>query len=178
MADDAIYAAAGMALVPFGDDDDPTYFEWHHCYNNPNCPGATSPCACSGAPWPSEAVRAAIDAAVAALAEAGRLLPEGGEIQPVWAVHWVSDGTDRFQFCEQEQQCLSAARLFPDGEAITGPSRIWPDGTMLLGPWQPVDTEGGLPYTMTRPIDSEALGEDTCEAVEMLPVDTEGDDRA
>jgi hypothetical protein len=63
---DEVYAAAGKAMVPFGDDEDLELFEWHHCIDQPNCRGATEPCACSGMPWPSEAVRAAIDAALVA----------------------------------------------------------------------------------------------------------------
>jgi hypothetical protein len=63
---DDVYAAAGKAMIPFGDDEDVELFEWHHCVNQPNCRGATEPCACSGMPWPSEAVRAAIDAALVA----------------------------------------------------------------------------------------------------------------
>lgn len=56
-----IYAAAGQAMVPWDDDEDVSLFEWHHCTDNPNCPGGSDPCACSGSPWPSDPVRAAID---------------------------------------------------------------------------------------------------------------------
>jgi hypothetical protein len=58
-----VYAAAGKAMVPWGDDEDAGLFEWHHCRDNPNCRGETGPCSCAGMPWPSEPVRAAIDVA-------------------------------------------------------------------------------------------------------------------
>ena len=64
----AAYAAAGKAMVPLFMDDDPRaeeweekLFEWEPCGE---CPNRNEPCACSGRPWPSAAVRAAIDAAL------------------------------------------------------------------------------------------------------------------
>ncbi len=64
------YAAAGRALVPYVDDEDPDYFEYHHCEDQPNCSTVKyrEPCACAGSPWPSVAVQVAIYAAVAAAA--------------------------------------------------------------------------------------------------------------
>jgi hypothetical protein len=76
---DEVYAAAGKAMVPFGDDEDLELFEWHHCIDQPNCRGATEPCACSGMPWPSEAVRAAIDAALVASGWRREVLREAAE---------------------------------------------------------------------------------------------------
>lgn len=71
-----IYQAAARAMLPFdqGEPDEIDYFEWHHCMDQPNCAAAKdangrNPCACSGTPWPSPAVRAAIDAAVVRLRE-------------------------------------------------------------------------------------------------------------
>ena len=61
-AGDEVYRAAGLALVPYGDDEGVSLFEWHACQR---CPGG--PCACAGAPYPSEPVRAAIDAGRAPL---------------------------------------------------------------------------------------------------------------
>jgi hypothetical protein len=63
---DEMYAAAGKAMVPWSDEEEIDLFEWHHCIDQPNCHGATEPCACSGMPWPSEPVRAAIRAALVA----------------------------------------------------------------------------------------------------------------
>jgi|GEM_PF-4678604 len=58
--DHAIQAAA-KALLPWADDEDAhALFEWHHC---DGCPSRGGPCACSGQPWPSAAVQAAITAA-------------------------------------------------------------------------------------------------------------------
>jgi len=79
------FTAAGLAMVPFGDEDEDNYFEWHECIDQPNCLVVKygQPCACSGMPWPSPAVQAAVRAAAphlraAALNEAadetGRLI--------------------------------------------------------------------------------------------------------
>ena len=57
--DEQVYLNAALAMVPFGDDDE-RLFEYHSCVDRPNC---TPPCACSGVPWPSPAVRAAVDTA-------------------------------------------------------------------------------------------------------------------
>jgi hypothetical protein len=57
-----IYAAAAKALLPWADDEDAgLLFEWHACNQ---CPSQGGPCACSGQPWPGEAVQAAINAAL------------------------------------------------------------------------------------------------------------------
>lgn len=120
--------------------------------------------------------------AVDTLAAAGRLLPEGGETREQWGTVDPESGGSLARVSEVDARDDLARSLVP---CIDQPYRpcvlvvrdltIWPGGGSYVGPWQPVDTEGGLPYTMTRPIDSEALGEDRCEAVEMLPADTEGE---
>jgi hypothetical protein len=57
---DEVYMAAANAIIARdNDDEDDRLFEWRHCGG---C-NTDSPCACSGVPWPSESIRAAIDVA-------------------------------------------------------------------------------------------------------------------
>jgi hypothetical protein len=59
---DTVYTAAAMAMLPWADDAELDVFEWRPCQQ---CPHPGFACPCSGRPWPSAAVRAAIDAALA-----------------------------------------------------------------------------------------------------------------
>lgn len=56
-----VYRAAGQAMVDGGHEIDADVYAWHAC---DGCPGR---CSCAGIPYPSAAVRAAIDAARAPL---------------------------------------------------------------------------------------------------------------
>lgn len=84
-----VYAAAAAAMVPF-EDDEQSLWEWHHCFDNPNCRGATEPCPCSGRPWPSEAVRLALVVAYRAGREDAvrdiEAASRPGMAAPAWAV--------------------------------------------------------------------------------------------
>jgi hypothetical protein len=53
-------AAGAMVISVPGDPDAESMFEWHRCAV---CPAGDDPCACSGVPYPSAPVRAAVDSA-------------------------------------------------------------------------------------------------------------------
>ncbi len=63
MDDDDLQAiqAAAKALLPWANEMEVELFEWYPC---DECPTPGQPCACSGQPWPSEPVQAAIAAAL------------------------------------------------------------------------------------------------------------------
>lgn len=56
-----VYRDAAKAMVTSDyDADEDRCFEWHPCAR---CPQPGQPCACAGDPWPSPAVRAAVESA-------------------------------------------------------------------------------------------------------------------
>lgn len=59
-ADEDVYRAAAEAMFEHADGDNDELFAWQNC---PSCPNGVR-CACSGIPYPSGPVRAAIDAAL------------------------------------------------------------------------------------------------------------------
>src|SRR4051812_19261343 len=62
-ADDEVYFAAARAMLATDSRPEFALYEWHACSRL----GCKTPCACSGQPYPSAVVRAAIDAARAPL---------------------------------------------------------------------------------------------------------------
>ncbi len=82
MTDEELRAAIATAIVQSGyddtdeSDDAVMLFEWHHCFDQPNCgAGQTppSPCPCSGVPYLSERVWAHVGPVVrAAMTEVTR----------------------------------------------------------------------------------------------------------
>lgn len=73
-------------------------------------------------------------AALTALADAGLLLPPGGETgdELSWSHH---DGTD----------CTTPDYCSPYSTRVTRRITEWPDGTELMTPWRPVESEGAQP---------------------------------
>ncbi|WP_157239530.1 hypothetical protein [Catenuloplanes japonicus] len=79
LTEERIRAAIGAVIVQSGcydaDDNDPNapdYLQWHHCHDEPACPGATRPCACSGVPYVSDALWAHLQPIVDRLRHAER----------------------------------------------------------------------------------------------------------
>lgn len=137
------------AFVQLGvdDDDGPGLYEWNPCVDQPACPAAKNAaalCACSGRPYLSDDVWAAITDGLA-----GRLLPEGGETIVETEVVWLKDGRERdthtYENLTDEYWAGELAAAMKYGVDL-GPRRRrevrqWPDGSTLVGPWVAVDQE-------------------------------------
>jgi hypothetical protein len=82
------------------------------------------------------------------LADAGLLLPPGGEVREEWAVRVDEPVSGRSEVRgaivthfgeEKSRRCREVwAGWTPLNRTVT----TWPDGTVHTGPWRPVDPEG------------------------------------